>query len=120
LFFEEQTRLGDYIYPGIQYYLWQLDESTFIGTAGSAPGKQDVLRSLKNSETADVYLVPFLPYQTPSLAAWKKALQDSGYRVRQFKEPVIGQREALDVMISRLKGALKELGLAQRASPAEN
>ncbi len=111
LFFEEQSRLGDYIYPGIQYYFWQLDESAFIGTAGTTPGKQDVLRSLKNSGTADVYLVPFLPYQTPALAAWKTALEDSGYRVKQIKEPVIGQKKALDVMISRLKAAIAELGL---------
>jgi sirohydrochlorin cobaltochelatase len=109
LFFEEHSRLGDYIYPGIQYYFWQLDESVFIGTAGTTPGMQDVLRSLKNSGAADVYLVPFLPYQTPALAAWKTALEEGGYRVRQIKEPVIGQREALDVMISRLKDAIDEL-----------
>ena len=54
LFFEEQSRLGDYIYPGIQYYFWQLDESAFIGTAGTTPGKKDVLRSLKKSGAADV------------------------------------------------------------------
>jgi len=111
LFFEEQSRLGNYIYPGIQYYFWQLDESVFIGTAGTTPGKQDVLRSLKNSGAADVYLVPFLPYQTPALAAWKTALEDSGYRVRQIKEPLVGQKEALDVMISRLKDAIDKLGL---------
>ncbi len=112
LFFEEQSRLGDYIYPGIQYYFWQLDESAFIGTAGTTPGKQDVLRSLKNSGAADVYLVPFLPYQTPKLAVWKAALQDGGFRVRQVSEPVIGNKEALDVMMSRLKAAIDELGLA--------
>ena len=111
LFFEEQSRLGDYIYPGLQYYFWQLDESVFIGTAGTTPGMQDVLFSLKNSSATDVYLVPFLPYQTPALAAWKTALEDSGYRVRQIKEPVIGQRETLDVMISRLRAAIGELGL---------
>lgn len=114
LFFEEQSRLGDYIYPGIQYYFWQLDESVFIGTAGTTPGMQDVFRSLKHSSAADVYLVPFLPYQTPALAAWKTALEDNGYRVRPIKEPVIGQRKALDVMISRLKGAMDELGLGER------
>jgi sirohydrochlorin cobaltochelatase len=114
LFFEEQSRLGDYIYPGIQYYFWQLDESVFIGTAGTTPGKQDVLRSLKNSDASVVYLVPFLPYQTPALAAWKTALVDSGYRVRQIKEPVIGQKKAMDVMISRLKAAVNELGLAKK------
>ncbi len=114
LFFEEQSRLGDYIYPGIQYYFWQLDESVFIGTAGTTPGMQDVFHSLKNSNAVDVYLVPFLPYQTPALAAWKTALEDSGYRVRQIKEPVIGQRDALDVMIARLKGALDTLGLGER------
>jgi len=114
LFFEEQSRLGDYIYPGIQYYFWQLDESVFIGTAGTTPGMQDVFRSLKHSSAADVYLVPFLPYQTPALAAWKTALEDNGYRVRPIKEPVIGQRKALDVMISRLKGAMNELGLGER------
>jgi hypothetical protein len=50
------------------------------------------LRSLKNSGATDVYLVPFLPYQTPALAAWKTALKDNGSRVRQIKEPVIGQK----------------------------
>ena len=70
------------------------------------------MRSLKNSGATDVYLVPFLPYQTPALAAWKTALKDNGSRVRQIKEPVIGQKKALDVMISRLKKALDELGLA--------
>ena len=89
LFFEEQSRLGNYIYPGIQYYFWQLDESVFIGTAGTTPGKQDVLGSLKNSGTTDVYLVPFLPFQTQALAAWKTALEDSGYRVRQIKDKMI-------------------------------
>ena len=120
LFFEEQSRLGDYIYPGIQYYFWQLDESVFIGTAGTTPGKNDVLRSLKNSGATDVYLVPFLPYQTPSLAMWKTALEDKGYRVKQIKEPVIGQIKALDVMISRLEVAINELGLVQQAAPAQN
>jgi sirohydrochlorin cobaltochelatase len=112
LFFEEQSRLGDYIYPGIQYYFWQLDESVFIGTAGTTPGKNDVLRSLKNSGATDVYLVPFLPYQTPAMANWKTALQDGGYRVKQIEEPVIGQINALDVMITRLNAAIGELGLS--------
>ena len=56
----------------------------------------------------------FCPYQTPALAAWKKALEDSGYGVRQIKEPLMGQRETLDVMISRLKAALDELGRAKK------
>lgn len=111
LFFEEQSRLGEYIYPGIQYYFWQIDEFAFIGTAGTTPGKQDVLRSLKNSGATDVYLIPFLPYQTPALAAWKSALEGSGYHVKPIKEPVIGHKKALDVMISRLKAAIDELGL---------
>jgi sirohydrochlorin cobaltochelatase len=112
LFFEEQSRLGNYIYPGIQYYFWQLDESVFIGTTGTTPGKQDVTRSLKNSNVTDVYLVPFLPYKTPALAAWKTALEKNGYRVKQIQEPVIGQKKAMDVMIARLKAAIDELGLA--------
>jgi cobalamin biosynthesis Co2+ chelatase CbiK len=120
LFFEEQTRLGDYIYPGIQYYFWQLDESVFIGTAGTTPGKNDVLHSLENSGATDVYLVPFLPYQTPAMANWKTALQDGGYRVKQIEEPVIGRINALNVMISRLKLAINELGLALQAASAEN
>jgi sirohydrochlorin cobaltochelatase len=114
LFFEEQSRLGDYIYPGIQYYFWQLDEAVFVGTAGTTPGIKDVFRSLKDSSSENVYLVPFLPYQTPSLAAWKTALENSGYRVKQIKEPVIGQKIALDVMISRLKKAIGELGLVEK------
>jgi sirohydrochlorin cobaltochelatase len=112
LFFEEQSRLGNYIYPGIQYYFWQIDESVFIGTTGTTPGKQDVTRSLKNSNVTDVYLVPFLPYKTPALAAWKTALEKNGYRVKQIQEPVIGQKKAMDVMIARLKAAIDELGLA--------
>lgn len=112
LFFEEQSRLGDYIYPGIQYYFWQLDESAFIGTAGTTPGKQDVLRSLKKSNATDLYLVPFLPYQTPALADWKTTLEENGFRVRKIKEPVIGHRKALDVMIARLKAAVDELGIS--------
>ena len=111
LFFEEQSRLGDYIYPGIQYYFWQLDESAFIGTAGTTPGKKDVLRSLKKSGAVEVHLVPFLPYQTPELATWKAALEDGGFRVKQVKEAVIGQKKAMDVMILRLKAAIDELGL---------
>ena len=114
LFFEEQSRLGDYIYPGIQYYFWQFDQAVFIGTAGTTPGVQDVVDSLKNSSSADVCLVPFLPYQTPMLAAWKTALEDSGFRVKQISEPLIGQKKAVDVMISRLKEAINELGLAER------
>ena len=109
LFFEEKSRLGDYIYPGIQYYFWQLDEDVFIGTAGTTPGKHDVLRSLKSSGAEDVYLVPFLPYQTPELAAWKTTLKDNGFRVKQVEDPVIGQNKVLDVMISRLKAAIDEL-----------
>jgi sirohydrochlorin cobaltochelatase len=117
LFFEEQSRLGDYIYPGIQYYFWLLDESVFVGTAGTTPGKNDVLHSLKNSGATDVYLVPFLPYQTPAMAKWKTSLQDGGYRVKQIEEPVIGRINALNVMITRLKAAIGELGLAQWAVP---
>jgi sirohydrochlorin cobaltochelatase len=120
LFFEEHSRLGDYIYPGIQYYFWQLDEAVFIGTAGTTPGMQDVFHSLQNSSSENVYLVPFLPYQTPTLAAWKIALENSGYHVKQIKEPVIGHGEALDVMISRLKAAIDELGLPQEAALSEN
>ena len=120
LFFEEQSRLGNYIYPGIQYYFWQLDEAVFIGTAGTTPGMQDVFHSLQNSSSENVYLVPFLPYQTPTLAAWKIALENRGYHVKQIKEPVIGHGEALDVMISRLKAAIDELGLPQEAALSEN
>jgi cobalamin biosynthesis Co2+ chelatase CbiK len=109
LFFEEQSRLGNYIYPGIQYYFWQLDESVFIGTAGTTPGMQDVLGSLKKSGITSVYLVPFLPYQTPALAAWKTVLDDNGYHTRQIKEPLIGKKNSLEVMISRLRDAIDEL-----------
>jgi len=111
LYFEEQSRMGDYIYPGIQYYFWQLDDSVFIGTAGTTPGIQDVFHSLKNSSSTDVYLVPFFPYQTPALITWKTALENNGYRVKQIKESLIGTKETLDVMISRLKVAIDELGL---------
>ena len=114
LYFEEKSRLGDYIYPGIQYYFWQLDKDVFIGTAGTTPGFQDVLRSLKWSRAMSVFLVPFLPYQTPALAAWKKGLEAKGYRVWQMEKPVIGQRKAMDVMIFRLKVALNELGLEKK------
>jgi len=114
LFFEEQSRLGDYIYPGIQYYFWQLDESVFIGTAGTTPGMQDVFRALKKANAADVYLVPFLPYQTPALTAWKTTLEERGYRVSKINEPVIGQKKAMDVMITRFKGAVNELGRGEK------
>ena len=114
LFFEERSRLGDYIYPGIQYYFWQLDEAVFIGTAGTTPGMEDVFHSLKNSSSENIYLVPFLPYQTPALAAWKTALEDRGYCVKQVKDPVIGQTTALDVMISRLEEAIGELDLVEK------
>ncbi len=114
LFFEERSRLGDYIYPGIQYYFWQLDDAVFIGTAGTTPGIHDVFHSLKSSSLEAVYLVPFLPYQTPALATWKAALEDRGYRVKQFKDPVIGQKTAMGVMISRLEKALDELGLEEK------
>ena len=66
------------------------------------------------SSSEAVYLVPFLPYQTPALATWKTALEDRGYRVKQFEEPVIGQKTALDVMISRLEKALDVLGLEEK------
>jgi sirohydrochlorin cobaltochelatase len=114
LFFEEHSRLGDYVYPGLQYYFWQLDTSVFIGTASATPKVQDVIQSLKESSAVDVYLVPFLPYQTPALDSWKSTLEDSGFRVKQIKEPVIGQQKALDVMISRLKEAIDDLGLAEK------
>jgi hypothetical protein len=58
--------------------------------------------------------VPFLPYQTPALAAWKTALEDMGYSVKQVREPVIGQNIALDVMISRLEEPIGELDLEEK------
>jgi sirohydrochlorin cobaltochelatase len=111
LFFEEKSRLGDYIYPGIQYYFWQLDKSLFIGTAGTAPGVQDVARFLDERKADRIYLVPFLPYQSPALASWKKSLEDKGRNVNVAKQAVVGQQAVIDVMISRLKTALNELGL---------
>jgi cobalamin biosynthesis Co2+ chelatase CbiK len=114
LFFEERSLLGAFIYPGIQYFFWQLDESVFIGTAGTAPGIHDVSRSLQAIGARDVYLVPFLPYQTPALAAWETALEDSGYRVRPTSDPLIGQAEAQGFMIERLLEALAELGMQKR------
>lgn len=114
LFFEEQSLLGDYIYPGIQYYFWQLDKSVFVGTAGTAPGVQDVALSLDERKADRIYLVPFLPYQTPALASWKQSLEDGGHNVKLIGEPVVDQEAVIDVMISRLKKALDELGLAER------
>jgi sirohydrochlorin cobaltochelatase len=111
VFFEEKSRLGDYIYPGIQYYFWQLDKSLFIGTAGTAPGVQDVARSLDERKADRIYLVPFLPYQSPALASWKKSLEDKGRKVNMVKQAVVGQQAVIDVMISRLKTALNKLGL---------
>ena len=111
LFFEEQSRLGDYIYPGIQYYFWQLDKSVFVGTAGTAPDVQDVARSLDERKADKIYLVPFLPYQSPALASWKKSLEDEGRNVNVVTQAVVGQQAAIDVMITRLKTALNELGL---------
>jgi sirohydrochlorin cobaltochelatase len=115
LFFEEQSRLGDYIYPGLQYYFWQLDERVFIGTAGTSLGVQDVARSLKELKADRISLVPFLPYQSPTLALWKKSLEDGGKRTVQIAKPaVVGQEAAMDVLILRLKKALNELGFAER------
>ena len=57
-------------------------------------------------------MVCLVPYQTPALADWKTTLEKNGFRVRKIKEPVIGNRKALNVMIARLKAALDELGLA--------
>jgi sirohydrochlorin cobaltochelatase len=111
LFFEEQNRLADYIYPGIQYYFWLLDKRVFVGTAASAPGLQDVARALDERKADRIYLVPFLPYQTPTLASWKKSLEGKGRSVKITEQAVIGQEAAIDVMISRLKTALNELGL---------
>ena len=111
VFFEEKSRLGDYIYPGIQYYFWQLDKGLFIGTAGTAPGVQDVARSLDERKADRIYLVPFLPYQSPALASWKKSLEDKGRNVNVAKQAVVGQQAVIDVMISRLKTALNKLGL---------
>ena len=111
VFFEEKSRLGDYIYPGIQYYFWQLDKSVFVGTAGTAPDVQDVARSLDERKANRIYLVPFLPYQSPALASWKKSLEDKGRNVNVIKQAVVGQQAIIDVMISRLKTALNELGL---------
>ena len=111
LFFEEQSILGDYIYPGIQYYFWQLDTTVFIGTAGTTPAKKDVVNSLENNNSTEVYLVPFLPYQTPLLTDWKTTLEDSGYRVKQIITPLVGQYQVIDVMISRLRDAIDKLGL---------
>ena len=114
LFFEEQSRLGDYIYPGIQYHFWQLDKSVFVGTAGTAPDVQDVARSLDERKASRIYLVPFLPYQSPALASWKKSLAKKGRKVNVVKQAVVGQQAAMDVMISRLQAAIDELGLAER------
>jgi sirohydrochlorin cobaltochelatase len=115
LFFEEQSRIGDYIYPGLQYYFWQLDERVFIGTAGTSLGVQDVARSLKELKADRISLMPFLPYQSPTLALWKKSLEDGGKRTVQIaKLPVVGQEAAMDVLILRLKKALNELGFAER------
>jgi sirohydrochlorin cobaltochelatase len=114
LFFEEHSRLGDYIYPGLQYYFWQLDKGVFVGTAGTALGIQDVARSLNDRKADRIYLVPFLPYQTLALASWKKGLEDEGRNVKVAKPAVMGQEAVVDVMVSRLKTALDELGLAER------
>ncbi len=111
LFFEEQNPLGDYIYPGLQYYFWQFDKSVFVGTAGTTPDVQDVARSLDERKTDRIDIVPFLPYQSPALASWKKTLEDKGLKVNVAKQAVIGQQAAIDVMISRLITALNELGL---------
>ena len=58
--------------------------------------------------------MPFLPYQTPVLADWKTTLENSGYRVRQISAPLVGKKKVVDVMISRLKEAIDELGLEDR------
>ncbi len=114
LFFEEQSRLGDYIYPGIQYYFWQLDKRVFVGTAGTAPGIQDVTLSLKESKADRVYLIPFLPYESTALALWKKQLEDKGCNVEITKPAVVGEKAITDVMVSRLRKALNELDISER------
>ncbi len=114
LFFEERSRLGDYIYPGLQYYFWQMDKSVFIATAGTTPGQKDVAQSLEDSGVTKISLVPFLPYQTPALSAWGTALETSGFRVRTIEEPVIGQEKAMDVMVLRLQEAMNELDLEMK------
>ena len=75
---------------------------------------KDVVNSLKNSNSTTVYLVPFLPYQTPVLTEWKTTLEESGYRVQQIIAPLVGQKKVVDVMISCLKEAIDELGLEER------
>lgn len=114
LFFEERSRLGDYIYPGLQYYFWQLDKSVFIATAGTTPGQKDVAQALDDSGVTKISLVPFLPYQTPALAAWGTALEKSGFRVRTIEESIIGREKAMDVMVLRLQTAMKELDLGMK------
>ena len=114
LFFEEQSRLGDYIYPGIQYYFWQLDKRVFVGTAGTTPGIQDVALHLEECKAKKIYLIPFLPYKSTALALWKKELEDKGRDVEIIKPAVVGQKTIIDVMVARLKTALDELNIAER------
>lgn len=115
LFFEEQSRLGDYIYPGLQYFFWQLDKRVFIGTAGTSLSVQDVARSLSELKAERISIVPFLPYQTKTLASWKKSLEDGGQRhIKIAKTAVVSKEAAMDVLIMRLKRALSELGFTER------
>ncbi|GAB1409508.1 sirohydrochlorin cobaltochelatase [Desulfovibrionales bacterium] len=47
-------------YPGLQYYLWQLDPLVFIATVESAPFVDDVRRTLQSRKVQTVYLMPFM------------------------------------------------------------
>ena len=90
--------LGEYIYPGIQYYFLQMDPTVFIGTAGATTGVSDVVN-------------PPLPYQTSALGEWHKALTNSVLQVNSNSEPLVSQPEVKAVMISRLGQAIVKLDL---------
>lgn len=47
-------------YPGLQYYLWQLDPLVFIATVESAPFLDDVRRALQSRQVQTAYLLPFM------------------------------------------------------------
>jgi sirohydrochlorin cobaltochelatase len=111
IFFQETSPLGQYVYPGIQYYFWKLDESVLVATTAGTPGLSDVTAHLKKLKAKTVHLVPFVPYTSPGLMRLKSGLEAQGYRVRLSKGSIVDHSAVQNVVVKHLMIAVDALGL---------
>lgn len=109
---------GNIYYPGLQYYLWEKDPNTFVGTVEGSPTLDSIIAKLKAKKLTTIWVLPFMSVAGdhavndmagPEEESWKSVLTAEGFTVKTILKGTAEYDAVVDVWVAHLKEAFGRL-----------